>query len=143
MLKKTINYEDYDGNQQSVTHYFHVSKAEIVELEVSREGGLEATIKKIIETEDVKELIELFKTVILVSIGERSADGQLFTKNDAIRERFVASPAYSELFMELATNTDAATEFIQGILPPALRKQLVEQQDQDKPATLAPPTPKV
>lgn len=140
MLKREITFEDFEGNQKTKTFHFNMSKAELVELEASQHGGIEATIQRIQEAEDVKTLIALFKEIILLSVGERSDDGEYFMKSDEIRARFAGHPAYSELFLELATDAEAASAFIQGVLPPDLVKQaLAEVEKQDKP--LAPPAP--
>ena len=117
MLKKTIDYEDYNGNKVSESFYFHLSKPELIELEVDYDKGLAAEITKIVETENNKELIAIFKRIIALSYGVKSADGKRFSKSDDIREEFLESPAYVELFMELATDADAAAEFIKGLMP--------------------------
>ena len=44
-------------------------------------------------------------------------------KNNELREAFSQTEAYSNLFMELATDADAASEFINGILPSDLVKK--------------------
>lgn len=143
MLKREIKFTDYEGNEKTRSFYFNMTKAELVELEANQPGGINATIERIQEAEDVKTLIALFKEIILMSVGERSDDGEYFSKSDAIRARFAGHPAYSELFMSLATDADAAADFLQGVLPPDLVKQAQEQlrqeQPQDKP--LAPPAP--
>ena len=88
MLKKTISYTDYDGNQRTEDFYFNLSKAEITEMELSMEGGMRAYIKRIIAAKSQLELVKLFKDVVLKSYGKKSADGRLFMKNDTIRAEF-------------------------------------------------------
>ena len=117
MLKKTITYTDYNGETRTEDFYFNLSKAELAEMELSSEGGLEAYINKIVNTRDRKRLVELFKQLILMSYGEKSLDGRRFVKNDEIRNGFAQTEAYSELFMELASNADAASAFVNGIVP--------------------------
>ena len=117
MLKKTISYEDYNGNSVTESFYFHLSKPELIELEVQYDKGLAAEINKIVETDNSKELIAIFKRIIALSYGVKSEDGKRFSKSDDIRDSFMETAAYSELFMELATNADAAAEFITGLLP--------------------------
>lgn len=117
MLKKTIKYTDFDGNEREETFYFNLTQAEIAEMELSTEGGLAAKINKIIETKDNPTIIGLFKDMIGRAYGEKSADGKYFVKNDVVRNAFMATEAYSVLFMELATNPDAAAAFINGIVP--------------------------
>lgn len=117
MLKKRIKYVDYDGNEREEDFYFNLTKAEITEMELSTEGGLENMIQKIIDAKDTPQIIQFFKKIILMSYGEKSPDGRRFVKNDQIKEEFKQTEAYSELFMELATDENAASNFINGIIP--------------------------
>lgn len=117
MLKKTIKYTDYDGNEREEDFYFNLSTAELMEMELSTTGGLEKYIQKIVAEKDSKKILEIFKEIIVKSYGVKSADGKRFIKNDEVREEFVQTEAYSDLFSELATNADAAADFINGIVP--------------------------
>lgn len=117
MLKKTIKYVDYDGNQREEDFYFHLNKAELMEMAHSEKGGLVAYCEKIIATQDNKKLIDLFKGLVLMAYGEKSLDGRQFIKNQDVRDSFAQTEAYSELFMELATNAEAASAFVNGIIP--------------------------
>lgn len=117
MLKKTITYKDFDGNERTEDFYFNLTKAEVMEMELGVTGGMTQMLQKIIEKQDSKQIIEIFKEIILKSYGEKSPDGKRFVKNQELRDAFEQTNAYSELFMELATNADAATAFVNGILP--------------------------
>ena len=117
MIKKTVTYTDFNGETVSEDFYFHMSKAELVELEMRHEGGLKATLERIIKTRDGATLIDEFKQIILGAYGEKSMDGRRFVKNQKLREEFEASEAYSTLFMELIQDTAALIEFINGIVP--------------------------
>lgn len=117
MLKKTISYVDYDGNQRTEDFYFNLSKAEIAEMEMTTSGGLDKVISQIIAEQDGKRIIELFKDLILRSYGKKSPDGKRFIKNQELRDEFSQTEAYSDLFMELATDADAAAAFVNGIVP--------------------------
>lgn len=117
MLKKTIEFVDYDGNKRKEDFWFNLSKAEIMEMELLQDGGLEKLIQKIISTQDLPELVKLFKALILKSYGEKSPDGRRFIKSDKLTEEFTQTEAYSQLFMELATDSDAAAKFVNGIIP--------------------------
>lgn len=117
MIKKTISYVDYDGNNRTEDFYFNLTKAEVMEMEMMTDGGLQKMIEKIIQTSDTKKIIEIFKSIILKSYGEKSPDGRRFIKNDEIRDAFSQTEAYSNLFMELATDADKATEFVNGVIP--------------------------
>jgi hypothetical protein len=132
MLKETIKYTDYEGNEREEDFYFNLNKAELMEMQLSTEGGLEKRIQKIISSQNGKEIIELFKAIILKAYGEKSDDGKRFIKNQEIRDSFEQSEAYSELFMKLATDADAATKFINGVIPKDVAGQVKET-----PATIA------
>lgn len=117
MLKKTIEYTDYNDVKRKEDFYFNLTKAEIMEMELSTTGGLAEMIQKIIDTQDTPQIIKIFKELVLKAYGEKSADGKRFIKNDEIRDRFAQTEAYSELFMELATDANAAAAFVNGIVP--------------------------
>lgn len=117
MLKKSITYTDLNGEEVTEDHFFHLSQAELVEMEMSEEGGLSEALKKIIEAEDGKQIIKQFKEIILGAYGQRSEDGRRFIKNQQLRDEFESSEAYSAFFMEMVTNTDAAIAFTNGIVP--------------------------
>ena len=117
MLKKTITYTDYDGVERTEDFFFNLSKAELAEMELSNHGGMEKLLQQIAVTQDRKRLIDLFKDIILRSYGEKSMDGRRFIKSKELSEAFSQTEAYSELFMQLATNSDVASSFINGILP--------------------------
>ena len=124
MLTKTVKYTDYNGNERTETLNFHLTKAEIAEMELSMPGGMSATIQRIIEAQDTKELIAIFKDLLLKSYGVKSPDGRRFIKNDELREEFSQTEAYSEMFMELATDAKAASDFVNGIVPADMQEQL-------------------
>jgi hypothetical protein len=117
VLKKTITYEDFNGDTVNEDFFFHLSKAELVELELSHRGGLSEALKRIVASEDGKAIIAEFKNIILGSYGKRSDDGRRFIKTQELRDEFESSEAYSTLFMELVTDAGAAADFINGIIP--------------------------
>ena len=114
-----MTYVDYDGNERTEDFYFNLTKAEIMEMELSTSGGLAQSIKKIVAAQDAPSIIDTFKKVILKAYGEKSPDGKRFIKNKEISEAFAQTEAYSDLFMELATDADAASNFINAIVPKA------------------------
>ena len=119
MLKKTITYTDYNGITRTEDFYFNLTKAEIMEMQLSTNGGLDVMIKKISDSQDAPSIIKIFKELILKAYGEKSDDGKRFVKSKEISEGFAQTEAYSQLFMELATDTDAASKFVNGIVPAA------------------------
>lgn len=123
MIMKTIKYVDYDGVERSESFFFNLSKAELVSMDFEIEGGFKRKIEKVIEAQNQRELIEIFKDIIFRSYGEKSADGRRFIKSKEISEAFTQTEAYSELFMELATDAKAAEAFIKGIMPADVTKE--------------------
>jgi len=117
MLKKTITYEDYDGNKRTEDFYFNLSKAEIMEMELGVSGGMTQMLNKIVAAQDGERIIKTFKEIILKAYGEKSPDGKRFIKSEELSTAFSQTEAYSQLFMELATNADAAAKFVNGIIP--------------------------
>jgi hypothetical protein len=123
VLKKTITYTDFNDEEVSEDFFFHLSQAELIELEVSRTGGFIESLQRIIDAEDNASLVAEFQNIILKSYGQRSVDGKRFVKNEAVIEEFKSTAAYSALFMELVTNTDAAAEFVNGIIPKGMAEE--------------------
>lgn len=117
MLKKTITYTDYNGVERSEDFYFNLTKAELMEMEMETAGGLSEMIQKIINAKDIPAIVAIFKDIVLKAYGEKSPDGKRFIKSEELREEFKQTEAYSELFMELATDADKAAEFMNGIIP--------------------------
>ena len=132
MYKETIKYTDYDNNEREEDFYFNLNKAELTEMQMSTEGGLEKRIQKIVSSQNGKEIMALFKEIILKAYGVKSDDGKRFIKNQEVRDEFEQSEAYSELFMKLVTDADAAQKFINGIIPKDIANQIKEN-----PATIA------
>ena len=120
MFKKTITYTDYNDVERTETFYFNLTKAEVLEMELSTTGGLSAMIQGVIDAKDTPQLIKIFKDLVLKAYGEKSPDGRRFIKSPEITEAFSQTEAYSEIFMELATNDKVATAFVQGITPKGL-----------------------
>lgn len=125
MLKKTINYVDYDGAEREETFYFNLSEAEIMEMQMGTTGGLAEMIQRIVEAQDAPSIMKTFKDIILKAYGVKSPDGKRFIKNDTLREEFSQTEAYSKLFIELATDADAAAKFINAIVPNQVAGQTV------------------
>ena len=114
---------DYNGVEREEDFYFNMTKAEVAELEASENGGFSTVIQRIIDEKDSKNIVKIFKTLVLDSYGKKSDDGKRFVKNPEIREEFSQTEAYVEVFMELATDAKAAAAFINAVLPKAPQEQ--------------------
>lgn len=130
MLKKAITYVDYNGVERTESFYFNLSKAELIEMEYGTVGTFTSMIQNIIDAQDEPELIKLFKSLILKSYGKKSADGRRFEKSEEISKDFSETEAYVILFMELARDSKAAYEFVNGLIPADIdRGELKKQQE--------------
>lgn len=135
MLRKVIKYTDFNGIEREEPFYFNLTKAEMMEMELSVDGGFTEFLTKVVEIKDGKELMKLFKNFILKAYGKKSDDGKRFVKSEEIAKEFESSAAYSELFMELLSNTDAAIDFINGLAPTdgeKITKEKAQQFIEDK-----------
>lgn len=117
MYKMTKTYTDFDGVDRTEDFYFNLTAAEISEMQLTTDGGLDVYIKRIIDAKDNKSIILLFKDLVLKAYGIKSDDGRRFIKSEQVREEFSQTQAYSDIFMELASNEASATKFINGITP--------------------------
>lgn len=131
MIKKTITYADFNGVERSEDFYFNLTKAELAEMELSVDGGYSEMATKIANEKSAPKLVSLFKELILKSYGEKSADGRRFMKVDEkgnpLSIAFSQTEAYSQLFMELSQDADAASKFFIGVIPADLAKQVSAQ----------------
>lgn len=123
MIKKTITYNDFNGTERTEDFYFNLTSAELMEMEMGTTGGLAEMIQRIVSAQDAPAIIKVFKDLILKAYGEKSPDGKRFIKSDELRQGFEQTEAYSILFMELATDADKASEFINGIVPANINQQ--------------------
>ena len=117
MLKKTITYTDFNGMERKEDFHFNLTKAEIMEMEMTTVGGFAEMIQKVVDAQDTPSIVKIFKDIILKAYGEKSPDGKRFIKSEELSNAFAQTEAYSVLFMELATNADEAAKFINGIVP--------------------------
>ena len=123
MLKRIIEYTDYNGQNRKEEFHFNLSKAEIMEMELGVSGGFTEMVNRIINANDTPALMKIFKDLVLKAYGIKSDDGKRFIKNDALRDEFAQTEAYSVLFMELALDAEKASEFIKGVVPADLAEQ--------------------
>lgn len=124
MLKKTITYTDYNGVERTEDFYFNLTKTEIMEMEMGTTGGFSDFLVRVVAAKDAPTLFKIWKEFILKAYGERSLDGRQFVKSEAISTAFSQTEAYSQLFMEMATNADAAAKFVNGVVPADMAKQV-------------------
>ncbi len=117
MLTKTITYTDYNGNKKTKNFYFNLTKTELAKMELTNKAGMEETIKQMINEDDREKIINLFESLVLGAVGEKSADGERFEKSEEITNAFKQHPAYDILFMELISSSKAMADFINAVVP--------------------------
>lgn len=117
MLKLTETYTDYNGVERTEDFYFNLTKAELMEMEMTTTGGMAEMIQRIVNAQDVPSIIKVFKKLILEAYGVKSPDGKRFIKSQELRDEFSQTEAYSNIFMRLSTDAEKAAEFVNGIIP--------------------------
>lgn len=117
MLKKTITYTDYDGLERTEEFRFNLTKAELVDMELTTAGTFSETMKRIIAEKDIIRIAKLFKELLLKSYGVKSDDGKRFVKSQELSEAFSQTEAYSDLYIELLGNPDEAAKFFAEVAP--------------------------
>lgn len=127
MLKKTMTFVDFDGNERTETFYFNLSKAELIRLEMGETGGLQKFLDKIVSEVDNSKIYNMFEKIVIMSYGEKSLDGKRFMKTDEIRQAFMDTNAYSDLIVELVSNAEAAANFINAVIPHDLAEQAAKE----------------
>lgn len=131
MYKITETYTDYDDNQRTEDFYFNYSEAELTDLQFSVAGGLAGMIDKIIKTNDMPKLVELFRELIQKAYGEKSNDGRRFIKSPELTKEFTETVAYSQIYMRLATDSKAAQEFINKVVPKSMKDKMQQANQQN------------
>lgn len=117
MYTMTRTYTDWNGMERTEEFRFNLTKAALMEMQYEQDGGMKEFLQKIIDSKNQKELMKMFKDLVLRAYGEKSDDGKYFIQNEETKARFAATPVYSEIFMELSTDANKASEFVNGIMP--------------------------
>ena len=121
MLKKLIEYTDYNGNKRKENFYFNLNKAELMEMETEVTGGMRQLLEDMMEKQDIPKIMSAFKTILLKAYGEKSPDGRLFNKSEELSRAFTHTEAYNVLYMELLSDAKKAAEFISALMPEDMR----------------------
>ena len=116
MYKITKKYEDFNGVEKEEDFYFNLTKADILKMELSEEGGMDKRLDRLVKTKDLKEAMRVFEGLLLMAYGVKTDDGR-FVKSEEARQRFISSAAYSEIYYELATNPEEAQRFVENVVP--------------------------
>lgn len=130
MLKETITCTDFDGNEYTEDYYFHLSKAELSDMNLSKVGGLYEYAKKLASEdtdENREELLKLYRRIILQSYGKKSADGKRFIKSAEMATEFSQTNAFETLYMKLLSEKDAFINFCKGVMPKEVAEKVTPE----------------
>lgn len=120
-----IKYKDFLGKEREEDFYFNLTEAEIIEwLSTNAEYTLDQVIDNMRKKMNVKGILEATKELIYKAYGELSLDGKRFVKSKEVKDSFMETNAYSELFMKLATDANEAARFFNSIIPKELSENV-------------------
>lgn len=134
MFVKLIRYQDFDGEEKTAECRFHLSKAELMKLNL-RYGDVARKMEELEARKDNEAIFAMVEDVILTAYGEKVTlpDGrEVFLKDELRRQAFQSSEAFSELVMEMATRKEAVAEFVSGVVPGSMVQAIRENPEYQK-----------
>lgn len=143
MYVREIQFTDYAGNERKEKFEFNLSEAEVLEMETEIPGGFSGLLEQIVASQDVPQIMKIFKRIILTAYGRRSLDGRTFDKSEELKNNFLHTEAYSKLYVELSTDAEAASKFILGIMPAKTAEMVEKMQKEGKIPDVNGTTPNV
>lgn len=139
MIKKTVTFTNFEGNEETIDVYFHLTKLEWLKLETAVDGGLVNALENAIKSNDTKstsKTIELLEKIMLTAYGEKDENGR-FVKSQEAAVRFSTTDAFSELFYELAYDEQKAQEFFIGLIPKDMVEKVMTKMKDNDPSQLS------
>lgn len=121
MIKKTIKFHDYDGNEREDDFYFNLTQVELNKIngDPSLPGGIESSVARAQKNEDAGEMLRIVDMLISRSYGVKLPDGSFVKRNASglpLYEMFVNTEAYDNLITDLITNENDIVTFLTGCL---------------------------
>lgn len=132
MRVEHITYEDYNGVTKTKDFCFNLTEAEITQMELEVPGGLTGMLDRIVGAMDAPAIVSVFKEILMRAYGEKSPDGDRFIKSKELSEAFSQTEAYNQIYMRLITDDQAASQFINDIVPKKYAKAMAEKEAQLK-----------
>src|SRR5688572_7129676 len=117
MLTETITFTNFDGKKVTETHYFNLTRAELVKWEMEKAEGVGEHFLRLSQAGDKVGLGQAFHDFLRRTYGLKSEDGNRHMKSEAIANDFEASAAFDEFYMKLISDDEFALKFIKGVLP--------------------------
>lgn len=141
MLKKVVNYEDFNGVNQTEECFFNLTKTELIEMAMDLPEGVsesvgddpnnideDKAVGKLMETMGNKGVLKFIKDLVLKSYGVKSDDGRRFMKVDEngkpLSIEFSQTMAFEAIIDEFMSNDIAAANFVNGIIPSSVADKI-------------------
>jgi len=131
MLTKTLKYKDFNDQEVEGTFYFNLTEAEVTELNIRED------LKAVGQSGNANRLMDTFKRILKAAYGIRLAGGAKFVKTDQDWDEFVSGRAYSQIFMQLVTDSEYASAFISELIPPEMGSNIDTQNTNKTPSETA------
>ena len=119
-----IPFKDLNGNDRTMDAYFHLREADVVRMQMDEVGGLDERLKSLMDKQDVPAIMKFFEDFIGMAYGEKDPDGIHFEQSEEITRRFKQTEAYSNLYMKLCFDAEAAANFVNNVMPANLKETL-------------------
>ena len=144
MIKRTINYIDFDGNPRTEDAYFNMTRSELIAFtfdmpdaitdaakntNTANNVDLEAAGAKLVERLGTSGIFNFVKDLVFRSYGKKSDDGRRFIKSNEMAIEFTQTLAYDEFLIDLFSDDKKAADFINGIIPAEMAKQISANSD--------------
>lgn len=127
MYSKRMTYKDFNGEERTETFMFNLTKAELAKMELNTKGGMKQKIKTLFDSKDIATIVDQFESIIQAAYGVKSEDGRRFVKSKELLDDFMATEAYSDLYIEMIGDSEKAFEFLSGIMPEEIRASIAEK----------------
>lgn len=116
MIKETLTYTDYNGEERTAEYRFHMSQVEWIRFD-RKYGGIQSYLEKAIRNGDEYAAMNMFEDLVQTAYGEKSSDGIRFEKSKEITDSFVQTEAYSNFIYDMLTNESRAIDFFNRLKP--------------------------
>lgn len=115
MFSKTVTFKNFLGVEVTKTYHFHMSEFDIFNMEYNGKSLGEDRIKEIVQSGDNAAIMRLFCFLLTSAVGEPDEEGNVFVKNQKIRDEFSCSNALPAVIYSLVDDNNV-TEFVTQLL---------------------------
>lgn len=146
MIKKTISYHDFEGDERTDDFYFSLNEVQFARINRMFPGGLQEYTEKIAKDKNADEMFRVIDILVSEAYGERQGNNfvKVTPSGQKLSDFFTNTEAYDNLLMELVKDDRALINFLAGCLPSnaksrveaELRKAEARMQNEDKTKAL-------